>query len=160
MVGIVVCVAAIISMRLFYLQVVRSGYYQKLAISNMIQRERIVAPRGIIRSSDGSKLVVNIPAYQINILPGRIRGQEKRLALACEWLGIGKEQVIAGIRKRLGKKSKEVLDGAEIGDHVLEEALGQRARRLGRDPAHLRREEVPQDPARRPPGCCSARGSG
>jgi penicillin-binding protein 2 len=107
---IVICVAAIISLRLFYLQVVRSGYYQKLAISNMIQRERIVAPRGIIRSSDGSKLVVNIPAYQINIVPGKIRGQENRLALACEWLGIGKERLFAS----LDEWKRKYPDGREM----------------------------------------------
>ncbi len=40
------------------------------------------------------------------------------LGLMSGWLGIGKEQVIAGIRKRLGKKSKEVLDGAVAAFHA------------------------------------------
>jgi 2-oxoglutarate ferredoxin oxidoreductase subunit alpha len=40
------------------------------------------------------------------------------LGLMSGWLGIGKEQVLAGIRKRLGKKSKEVLAGAEAAFHA------------------------------------------
>ncbi len=107
---IVVGVAAIIMLRLFYLQIVRSGYYHKLAISNMIQRERIIAPRGLIRSSDGSKLVVNVPAYQINILPGRIRGREDRLALACEWLDIGKEKLFSSLEEW----NRKYPDGREM----------------------------------------------
>jgi 2-oxoglutarate/2-oxoacid ferredoxin oxidoreductase subunit alpha len=40
------------------------------------------------------------------------------LGLMSGWLGIGKDQVLAGIRKRLGKKSKEVLAGAEAAFHA------------------------------------------
>ncbi len=40
------------------------------------------------------------------------------LGLMSGWLGIGKDQVIAGIRKRLAKKSAEILAGAESAFHA------------------------------------------
>jgi len=85
------------SLRLFYLQVFRNEYYDRLALSNRIQKEEIPAPRGLIRSSDGSKLVVNVPVYEISILPSRLRGRDDRLSLACDWLGIDEEKLEAAL---------------------------------------------------------------
>ncbi len=83
----------VLALRLFYLQVFQKDHYSRLALSNRIQKEDIPAPRGLIRSFDGSKLVVNVPVYQISILPNRIPGREDRLSLACRWLGIDEEDL-------------------------------------------------------------------
>ena len=40
------------------------------------------------------------------------------LGLMAGWLGIGREQVIAGIRKRLSKKGTEVVERAEKAFHA------------------------------------------
>ena len=87
----------VLALRLFYLQVFQNDYYNRLALSNRIQKEDIPAPRGLIRSSDGSKLVVNVPVYQISILPNRIPGREDRVSLACRWLGIDEEELTASL---------------------------------------------------------------
>ncbi|MBN2070879.1 MAG: penicillin-binding protein 2 [Candidatus Krumholzibacteriota bacterium] len=94
---LVIGVTSILLSRLFYLQVIRKDYYSKLAISNRIQRERIVAPRGVIKSSDGSKLVVNVPVYQISVVPGKLAGKEERLRLACDWLDIDEEKMFLNL---------------------------------------------------------------
>jgi len=93
----------VLALRLFYLQVFQNDHYNRLALSNRIQKEDIPAPRGLIRSSDGSKLVVNVPVYQISILPKRIPGREDRLSLACRWLGIDEEKLTASLAEWIEK---------------------------------------------------------
>ncbi|HSG27725.1 MAG TPA: penicillin-binding protein 2 [Candidatus Krumholzibacterium sp.] len=101
----VVMVTVVMILRLFYLQVIRYGYYNRLAVSNRIQRERIIAPRGLIRASGGEKLVVNVPVYQINLIPSKIRGKEESLVLACEWLGLDSEKLFSNMEEWTGKYS-------------------------------------------------------
>jgi penicillin-binding protein 2 len=100
----------VLALRLFYLQVFQKDHYSRLALSNRIQREDIPAPRGLIRSSDGSKLVVNVPVYQISIQPNRIPGREDRLSLACRWLGIGEEELATS----LAEWTERYPDGREM----------------------------------------------
>ena len=96
---VVVVVAAllILTVRLFHLQVVRHGHYAKLALTNRIQRERVIAPRGLVRDRNGKKLVVNVPVYQISILPTKLRGAKDRLGIACRWLGIDADSLAADL---------------------------------------------------------------
>ncbi len=100
----------VLALRLFYLQVFQNDHYSRLALSNRIQKEDIPAPRGLIRSSDGSKLVVNVPVYQISVLPSRISGREDRLRLACKWLGIDEE----GLSAALSEWTEKYPDGREM----------------------------------------------
>ena len=93
----------VLALRLFYLQVFQNDHYSRLALSNRIQKEDIPAPRGLIRSSDGSKLVVNVPVYQISILPNRIFRRENKLSLACRWLGIDEEDLTASLAEWIEK---------------------------------------------------------
>jgi penicillin-binding protein 2 len=104
------CVLVVLGLRLFYLQVIRHGYYNRLALANRVQRERIIAPRGLIRARDGSKLVVNVPTYQISILPGMIRGRLDHLSLACEWLGIDEHK----LQEDLAAWRERYPDGREM----------------------------------------------
>ena len=100
----------VLALRLFQLQVFQEAHYSRLALSNRIQKEDIPAPRGLIRSSDGSKLVVNVPVYQISILPNRISGREDRLSLACRWLGIDEKELNTSLAAWTAKYS----DGREM----------------------------------------------
>ncbi|MBN1886230.1 MAG: penicillin-binding protein 2 [Candidatus Krumholzibacteriota bacterium] len=94
---VVAAVMLVLVIRLFHLQVVAHGHYAKLALTNRIQRERVVAPRGLIRARDGTKLVVNVPVYQISILPNKLRGAGERLGIACRWLGIDEVKLDADL---------------------------------------------------------------
>jgi penicillin-binding protein 2 len=100
----------VLALRLFYLQVFQEEHYSRLALSNRIMKEDIQAPRGLIRSSDGSKLVVNVPVYQISILPNRVPGREDRLSLACRWLGIDEENLAVS----LAEWTERYSDGREM----------------------------------------------
>jgi len=100
----------IFAFRLFYLQVVKHDYYRKLALSNRIQRERIIAPRGLILDRNGERLVVNMPVYQIDILPKVALEREEQLKLSCSLLGID----VVGLRKSIESWLKKYPDGREM----------------------------------------------
>lgn len=107
---ILVGAMALLMIRLFVLQVVRHDYYTKLSFSNQLQRERIIAPRGIIRARDGSKLVVNMPIYQISVLPNRAAKRRELLSLACRWLKLDP----AKVQGDLDAWMKRYADGREM----------------------------------------------
>jgi len=107
---ILVGAMALLMLRLFVLQVVRHEHYTKLSFSNQLQRERIIAPRGIIRARDGSKLVVNMPVYQISVLPNRAAKRPEMLSLACRWLDLDP----AKVRGDLDAWMKRYPDGREM----------------------------------------------
>ena len=107
---ILVGAMALLMLRLFVLQVVRHEYYTKLSFSNQLQRERIIAPRGIIRARDGSKLVVNMPVYQISVLPNRAARRRELLSLASQWLKLDP----AKVQEDLGAWMKRYPDGREM----------------------------------------------
>ena len=103
-------VLIVLAVWLFYLQVFQKDKYSRLALSNRIQKEDIPAPRGLIWSADTLKLVVNVPVYQISILPKRIPGREDRLSLACRWLGIDEEKLASS----LAEWNEKYPDGREM----------------------------------------------
>jgi penicillin-binding protein 2 len=107
---ILVGAMALLVLRLFFLQVVRHDYYTKLSFSNQLQRERIIAPRGVIRARDGSKLVVNMPVYQISILPNRAARRRELLSLAARWLKLDP----AKVQRDLDAWMKRYPDGREM----------------------------------------------
>ncbi len=107
---IVLAVFLIILGRLFYLQVVRAEQYKELALSNRIRKERVIAPRGFIRDRKGKKLVVNIPVYQICILPQKAMGKSEVLSLACRLLRVDEER----LRDNMGEWIERYSDGREM----------------------------------------------
>lgn len=107
---IILAVLLIILGRLFYLQVVRAEQYKELALSNRIRKERVIAPRGFIRDRRGTKLVVNIPIYQICILPRKTRGKSGVLSVACRLLRVDEER----LRSNLQEWTERFPDGREM----------------------------------------------
>ncbi|MDZ7861005.1 MAG: penicillin-binding protein 2 [Candidatus Krumholzibacteriota bacterium] len=107
---IVAVIFAIFTLKLFYMQVSRHDYYRKLTVSNRIHRERIIAPRGVIRDEEGKKLVVDIPRYQISVSPGRAAGKTPELKLACGWFGVDEELFF----KQFSAWKEKYPDGREM----------------------------------------------
>ncbi|HUV37293.1 MAG TPA: penicillin-binding protein 2 [Patescibacteria group bacterium] len=108
--AVLVVIFSVLGTRLFYLQVIRHQHYSNQALSNRMHRERIVAPRGLIRDRHGAKLVVNTPVYTISILPGKIEGKDSRLSLACRWLGIDEDT----LREDVAEWIERFPDGREM----------------------------------------------
>jgi penicillin-binding protein 2 len=107
---IILAVFLIILGRLFYLQVVCAEQYKELALSNRIRKERVIAPRGFIRDRKGKKLVVNVPIYQICILPQKAIGKSDVLSVACRLLRIEEER----LRSNLEEWTRRFPDGREM----------------------------------------------
>ena len=107
---IILAAVLILASMLFYLQVVRAELYKKLSLSNRIRKQRVIAPRGLIRDRNGVKLVVNIPVYQVCILPSKVEEENELLSLACEWLRIDEER----LRTNLAEWIERYPDGREM----------------------------------------------
>lgn len=55
--GILVAIFALFGLRLFYVQVIRYGYYKDAALSDQLKQYEIPATRGIIEAHDGNTVV-------------------------------------------------------------------------------------------------------
>jgi penicillin-binding protein 2 len=69
---IVAALLLILAGRLFYLQRIKHAYYSVFAVENQLQRERIIAPRGLILDRDGVALVNNVPSFDV-VLPWKYK---------------------------------------------------------------------------------------
>jgi len=69
---IVAALLLILVGRLFYLQRIKHAYYSVFAVENQLQRERIIAPRGLILDRDGVALVNNVPSFDV-VLPWKYK---------------------------------------------------------------------------------------
>jgi penicillin-binding protein 2 len=70
LITIVVALLLVLLGRLLFLQHIKHGYYAEYAQENQLQRERIVAPRGLIVDRNGIALVDNVPSFDV-VLPWR-----------------------------------------------------------------------------------------
>ena len=66
---IVVLVVGVLATRLFYLQIVRGGYYAGLAEENRLDLLPLRAARGVVYDRAGRPLVSNEPSYVVRIRP-------------------------------------------------------------------------------------------
>jgi cell division protein FtsI/penicillin-binding protein 2 len=78
--GLLVAIAAIFIVRLFYLQVIKYGYYRDLANSEQIKQLTIPASRGLVYALDGSTpvpLVLDQTVYRVEADPSEVDDQSK-----------------------------------------------------------------------------------
>ena len=73
----VVLLLALLGVRLYYLQLVRGGYYAEIAQNQRIRLLPIPAPRGVIFDRDGHPLVTSTPIY--NVILSREDLRERKL---------------------------------------------------------------------------------
>jgi penicillin-binding protein 2 len=94
---LVVGLFAVLLVRLFYLQKFKYSYYAQYAEENQLQRERIVAPRGLILDREGTPLVENVPSFDV-VLPWRHRDELKPMVRGlCLYLPIDSARVFERI---------------------------------------------------------------
>jgi len=85
--------------RLYDLQIVRGDYYGALSQQNRILRLPVRAERGSVTDRNGRPLVVNIPGFEVSIIPVDLpRARESELALRLgALLGLPTEAVQGAI---------------------------------------------------------------
>ena len=77
--GFVLLCLALLFVRLFWLQVVRHGYYQTRAEENRISLVPIVPNRGLIVDRNGVVLARNYSAYTLEITPSRVKNLDETI---------------------------------------------------------------------------------
>jgi penicillin-binding protein 2 len=75
--GLVFAVFLVFSIRLYDLQVVRTDEYQLYADDNRLNELLLPAPRGVIFDRYGEPLAINVPAYNVTIVPAAIPANEE-----------------------------------------------------------------------------------
>jgi len=66
--------------RLFYLQVIKGPYHQRLSEQNSMRLQIVQAPRGLIYDRNGVVIARNRPSYQVALLPTQLKEPKKVLA--------------------------------------------------------------------------------
>ena len=77
---IFVCLILGLVARLFYLQIVKGSYHQKLSEQNSMRLQIVHAPRGLIYDRNGALIARNRPSYQVAILPTQLKDPPRVLA--------------------------------------------------------------------------------
>lgn len=66
--------------RLFYLQIVKGPYHQKLSEQNSMRLQIVHAPRGLIYDRNGALIARNRPSFQVAILPTQLKDPPRVMA--------------------------------------------------------------------------------
>jgi penicillin-binding protein 2 len=66
--------------RLFYLQIIKGSYHQKLSEQNSMRLQIVHASRGLMYDRHGVVIARNRPSYQVAILPTRLKEPKQVLA--------------------------------------------------------------------------------
>jgi penicillin-binding protein 2 len=67
------CLLLGLASRLFYLQIVKGSYHQKLSEQNSMRLQIVHASRGLMYDRNGVVIARNRPSYQVAILPTRLK---------------------------------------------------------------------------------------
>lgn len=115
--GVVFAVFLVFSIRLYDLQVVRTDEYQLYADDNRLNELLLPAPRGVIFDRYGESLAVNVPAYNVTVVPAAVPGNvEAALAIYNRLSALVGVPPTAALAAGRGVRSIEELvdEGARI----------------------------------------------
>ena len=96
--GIILIIAIIFLLKLFYIQVVNDNY--KFSANNNVLRYDVQqAIRGLIYDRNSNLIVANVPAYDLMIVPRELKGETIDTLKFCKLVGIKKEVFIENYKK-------------------------------------------------------------
>lgn len=110
---------------LFYMQVIRHGYYSRLSKNNSIRIIPIDGPRGNIFDRKGIPLVTNRISFNISIIYQELKNKKALAGLLKETLGLSGPEISSSFEKASLKPFAPVTIAEDIGKEkaiVLEEA--------------------------------------
>lgn len=94
--------------RMYYLQVIKSEHYKKLAEDNSIKRKKIESPRGKIYDRNGKLIVTNIAGYKLIFMKEEGYKQYKKNKIEKLALELG-ENYSNIYLKSFGRKTKRIV---------------------------------------------------
>jgi penicillin-binding protein 2 len=89
-VAVVAAVFVVLTLRLWYLQLIRGAYYRELSENNRIRVENIPPPRGTIYDRHGKVLVDIRPGFNLAVIPEDIQDMDQALTQLSQILGCDK----------------------------------------------------------------------
>jgi len=90
---IVICFAVLLLCRLFYLQIINHTRYSTLSQRNLLEVLPIAPNRGLIYDRNGIQLAKNIPAFNLAIIPEKVKNLNKTIKGLKEILPITKNDI-------------------------------------------------------------------
>lgn len=101
----VICLALLgLFLRTGYLQLIKGGYYQKLADSNRVRTNVVKAPRGLIKDHYGDILAQNSPSFEVVYVPAFLpEDREER------------EEVLTKLKKIISVETEREQEFLEVG---------------------------------------------
>lgn len=75
--GFCAVVLVLLGARVFFLNVVKGGYYQDIAVRNSVRNVLLSAPRGLIFDRYGKQLVRNVPSMELIATPADLPSSEE-----------------------------------------------------------------------------------
>jgi len=88
--ALIVCIFAVFTVRLFYLQVIRHDHYKAAAQSDQYKEYKIAASRGIIKAHDGDRVVPIVLNHELFIIyadPQLVKDKDKTVEALVQVLG-------------------------------------------------------------------------
>lgn len=83
----------IIGLRLWYFQIYKGNYYAREAQENILKKETIYSPRGLIFDRNKKILADNKPSFALAIIQENCPDVEKTLKQVSKWTGIDLEEI-------------------------------------------------------------------
>ena len=133
--GMIVAVFLIFGVRMYQLQIVENNTYQAAANENRLSELPVAAPRGTIHDRYNSPLAINVPAYNVTIVPAALPASEAEVLRIYNRLsaltGVPPTRAIALASGRNVRSIEElVVEGEGIRPYtpvVIAQDIGQRA---------------------------------
>ncbi len=113
--------AVLLALRLLWLQVVRHDYYVELSQGNRVRLDPIPASRGLILDRNGTVLVDNEPAYQLELIREQVPDLDDTLQRLAA-LGLIPAEEIDDARRTV--RSRRSFDSVPIRLRLSEEEIG------------------------------------
>jgi len=121
--GAIFCVLAafaVLTVRLFYLQVIEGEEFRRLSENNCIRLYSLDPPRGLIFDSDNELLVDNRPSFDLSIILKDAKPVDQTIKKLAEYINVSVEEIKERIPKKRGLLSyKPIQLRQDIGRNTL-----------------------------------------
>jgi penicillin-binding protein 2 len=100
-------VTGILTARLFWLQIIQSGYYKAKAVENSTRITFLRAPRGIIYDRNGTMIATNKQTLSMVAIPSQLQDIDDLSQKLSKILDVGRDDILGKLQA--AKKSDSVL---------------------------------------------------
>ena len=76
---VIFLIVALLSLRLWYIQIYKGDYYASISKKNRLRRIEIPAPRGSIYDRHGKTVLTNRPFYDLVLIPQFVKDKDTTL---------------------------------------------------------------------------------